>query len=235
MLSYFQVIQAFFLDESFYTATEWTNLVSGFSFGVKEEGFFPGLAATARLFQSTRRLLSQDTISQQEKERLITCASTLHQNMTERLSDLSKRLGNARHTWILDMHNTKTKFDHGFCTRDYGLALTTQIQVNCILSALRGEWSEFAKRENTRLYQEICKLGENEAIHHRPLGSGWILIALSVTYIGARSAQDKTRVVKLFADYTYDFPRESAEVQTAELERLATYLSFKDLIPELEP
>jgi hypothetical protein len=225
-----QVIQAFFLEESFYTADDWTNITSGFSKDVdNEEGFFSGLAATARLFQSTRRALSQDTTSKEEKDRLISRASTLRQTMTDCLSDLSKRLNKARDIWAEDMHTIKNKFDHGSCTRSYGLALSTQIQVNCLLSALRGELSDSIKRENAGLCQEICKLGESDATYHRPLGSGWIFIALSVAYTVTSSIQDKTRVVKVLADYTCDFPKEKAEVQMAGMEHFAKYLRCDDL------
>lgn len=224
-------MQAFFLDESYYTAAEWTSLVSGYSLAGDgaDEGFFAGMAATANLFQRTRTLLSQDLVSQEETERLTSCAFALHQTLKKRVSDLSERLDGARGLWVMGMHTTEAKFAHGFCARDYGLALSTQIVVNCILAALQREWYDSAKGENIRLCQEIFNLGEREAIYHRPLGSSWMLIALPVASIGASSAQDKKRVAKLVADYTHGYSGEATDVQTIEMERLAIYLSCSDL------
>ena len=125
----------------------------------------------------------------------------------------------------MDTRNKEAKFTHGFCARDYGQAISAQIEVNCIIGALQGEWYDSGKRENTKLCQIICNLGDREARHHRRFGSSWIFIGLYCAYIGASSARDKRRVAKLLEDYTHAFSGEATEVQTIEMEQLATYLN----------
>ena len=103
--------------------------------------------------------------------------------------------------------------------------------------ALLGVCGVSTKRENASLCQDICNLGENDAMHHRPLGSGWIIIALGVAYIGVDSVEQKNRVARLMNDYTHDFSGDATEAQTAEmqLEQLAAYLSCGDLTSETKP
>ena len=71
-------------------------------------------------------------------------------------------------------------------------------------------------------------------MRHRPLGSGWVIIALSVAYIVVGSTEQKKRVANLMKDYANDFSGGATETQMTEmqLEQLATYLSCRDLTSE---
>jgi hypothetical protein len=222
-------MQAFYLDESYYSATEWAILVSGYSTadGIAEKGFFDGLAAASRLFQNTRAALARQPVSHQETKQLLSRASALHQTLAERLSGLSEHLDRTRDfsERDMDVDTRKEKFIHGSLVRDYGLALSTQIVVNCIMAGLQGTWNDSAKSENAWLCQEICGLGEKDATYHQPLGSAWVLIALPVAYIGAYSAEDKTRVMDLLASYSNDLSPSVMQIHSAGLEDLVTYLS----------
>jgi hypothetical protein len=241
ILNSLQAIQAFNLDESYYTEDEWAAIISGYSTagriadrisdGIAEENFFDVLAATSRLFQRTRTTLSQRPVSQQHIEQLMSCASDLHQDVAKQLSELSGRLDRARgfpETGI-GIDAKKEKFNHGTYARSYGLTLTTQIAVNCILIALYGTCHDTTKRENACLCQEICSLGERDATYHMPLGSAWIIIALSVAYVGAYSAEDKMRVVTLLKTYSMDFSPNALDSQIHVLEMMGIYLTCGDL------
>jgi hypothetical protein len=234
LLRYLQVIQAFFLDESFYTEDEWHDLITGFTGALDDdEGFFPGLIRTARLFQRTRRLLTQGPISPNEKEELIASASDLHDTISDRISNWSRRLHEVRDLWLLDINSRKHKFDHGSCVREYGLAMCTQVQVNCLLAALSGEVTEAIESENTMLCRGMYTLCEVDALCHRPLGTCWVMIAMSTAYIGATNAKDKARVMKIISDYTHDLPRESTEVVYEQMDGLARHLTCGDILPGL--
>lgn len=135
------MVQAFFHDESYYTEFEWNRLISGFSLvgALADETFFPSLAATSRLSQMTRKVLSQVLVSQQETEHLMLRASALYNILTKRLSDFLGRLNRAREDWGRDIDSWKAKLRHAVCSRNYGLTLSTQIVVNSILATLHGD------------------------------------------------------------------------------------------------
>jgi len=191
-------------------------------------GFFASLAATARLFQSTRAALSRNPVFPPEIERLIFRASSLLQALTEQNFALSKQLDITRELWLRDIHSRIAKFAHGECTRNYGLGLAAQIEVNCILARVQEESFDSAKMENASLCMKICKLGERDATHHRPLGSAWIGVTLIMAYIGAISPQDKVRVTTLLTEYAQDFSSEkNLKIET--IERLAVYLICSNL------
>ena len=241
ILNSLQAIQAFNLDESYYTEDEWAAITSGYSTadriadriadGTAEESFFDVLATTSRLFQRTRTVLSQRPASQQEIEKLISRASDLHQDVANQLSELSGRLDRARGLFETGMSidAKQEKFNHGTYVRNYGLTLTTQIAVNCILASLQGTWHDATKRENAYLCREICSLGERDATYHMPLGSAWILIALHVAYVGAYSAEDKMRVVTVLTTYSSDLSPNALPSQIDALEMMGTYLTCGDL------
>lgn len=189
--------------------------MSGYSLEgvVSEDIFFHCLADASRLFQSTQRVLSQGPNYQQETEQLISRAFALHHTLTERVSYLLQRFEKARDVWMTDLHTTKTKYNHCLCTREYGMAVLTQMVVNNIICALQGEFDSSAEREeeNKRLCQDICNLGERDAMFHRPLGSLWMNLALGVADMSVKSADEKVRVAKLIAVYSQDVPGQVAK------------------------
>lgn len=157
-------------------------------------------------------------------------ASRLYRTLTVLNSDLLGKLNRARDAWSLDMLSSKEKFTHGFCTRNYGMALSTKIVAVFVLATLRGEWDDTAKSERARLCREVCFLAETDATHHRPLGSSWILLALTMAYAASGTAEDKQRVVGLLTEYKGDFPTEAREVSVNLMEMIAPWLSCSDLL-----
>lgn len=188
-----------------------------------EDNFYDGLASASRLFQKTRTALSRESVSKDEVLHLSSQVSDLHQTLTERLTELSDRLGKTRKFLDIDknIEAKARKLSHGVCSRDYGLTLGTQITLNCMRAALSGKWYESTKRENEWLCKEICDLGERDAVFHMPLGSSWMLIALPVAYAGAYTEDSTMRVLTLIKTYKKDLSLDTLQDKIGGLEALA--------------
>ena len=116
---------------------------------------------------------------------------------------------------------------HAYYARSAGMALATDILINCILIALEGGGAEL-QAETSRLSLEICNLAV-EVSCRRPLGTLYMLFVLRIAYVGASELEAKDWIEALLADFRSDVYGSGAPVARPELEWITRYLRLQDV------
>ena len=145
------------------------------------------------------------------------------------MSYLSKRFQAVRELWQEDKSSFTLKFDHCYYMREYCLTASTKILINCIIGALQGTESHLANAENAELCEEICKLAENDAVYHKPLGSMCVEISVGICYVGSTSAEQKERIARLSEDYASSFVSQPSGSASTRLAFAAKYFNLQIL------
>jgi hypothetical protein len=221
------VFQAFFLPLCYFNPTEWSALICGYCpagpFG-EEEIFFQPFASTVRLFQRTRKVISEGFADQEEIDDLAFQATLLYETLAGQAPS-SQQLVHIQDSGTQAAGNLNDVYTF----RRYGWMLMTTLLVNCILAVVCGASIE---AENEQLCRKICDLAESrQAKCHRPIGTLWLQMVIHTAYIGARVDENQRRVQALLEEYTSDFMGKRTSVKKTDLQWLATYMSFKDLVP----
>ena len=122
-----------------------------------------------------------------------------------------------------------TRIAHAACARSFGMAMATQILINALLGALRGQRQDrgVLKQDNARLCKDICTLADQVSCH-RPLGTVYVPFVLRIAYVGADGDEARVRVCDVLLDYFRDFMGERAVVSVRELDWLVRYLTLRD-------
>lgn len=225
------VFQAFCLPLSYFSPAEWSALLCAYCpegpFG-EEEVFFRPFANTARLFQRTRKVLSEASVDRDEVDDIAFQANLVYENLARQAPSPQQLVQ------IYDSGaRSSSNLDDIYGFRSYGWMLITKLLLNGILSVLCGA---SAAEENERLCWKICELAEcPHAKWQRPLGALWLQMALYVAYAGARTEGDRRRIHMLLEEYTSDFIGVRTVLERSPFEVMASYMSFRDLIPNSSP
>lgn len=116
---------------------------------------------------------------------------------------------------------------HAYYARSTGMALATDILINCLLAALEGNSGELQK-EISRLSLAICNLA-GEVSCRRPLGTLYMLFVLRIAYVGANDLEAKDWIDAMLLDFMCDIYGSGAHVERTELDRLTRYLRLQDV------
>jgi hypothetical protein len=116
---------------------------------------------------------------------------------------------------------------HAYYARSAGMALATDILINCLLSALEGDSAEL-QEETSQLSLAICNLAI-EVSCRRPLGTLYMLFVLRIAYVGANELKTKDWIEALLVDFRGDVYGSGAPVARPELEWMTRYLRLKDV------
>ena len=212
------VYQALFLDESYFSASEWSNIVSGFG-AMKDnpdDDFFKGFAATVRLFQMARKTLSQSPTSTEERGELVFRATLLYHNLVMQMAAKLELLEKTRKILITDPSDTDNRSTHFLRVREYGMLLPARLLVGNILGILCKDWYDLFKGENAMLCEEACDLVE-ETRCYRPIGSLWGSMMLSLAYTGSSSTVQKAKIAELVAEFSREYRGEEVQAPGAAL------------------
>lgn len=225
-------VQAMFLPEDCYTPSQWGSIASGFSEPehTADDKVLKQLAATTRLFQRTRSILSSSPIISQDVARTVQSALTLQRTLDLESTITESHLNEACARLLLNIKNLDLKFAHARRAHSHGLLLTMRIQTNSMLAALHPPWFETLQLQNSILCHELCELAEVECTRHRPLGSSWIMTAM-VAAAGCVPAQDRLRVDRILASYAADMAEAWTPERFAKVRWASEYLSCRNLRP----
>jgi hypothetical protein len=116
---------------------------------------------------------------------------------------------------------------HAYYARSAGMALATDILINCLLGALEGGSAELQK-ETSQLSLAICNLAM-EVSCRRPLGTLYMLFVLRIAYVGASDLEAKDWIEALLVDFRGDVYGSGAHVARPELEWMTGYLRLQDV------
>ncbi|KAL8753175.1 MAG: hypothetical protein Q9184_005495 [Pyrenodesmia sp. 2 TL-2023] len=116
---------------------------------------------------------------------------------------------------------------HALHLRSLGLALSTGILLNCVLSGLEGTSNEICE-ESSSWSDEIFHLSKL-ATKYRPLGAMAMGICLKFAWMGAASADARERVEALLIDYCLVCLGSTKGVQYSDLMRMKRRFMLQDV------
>lgn len=112
------------------------------------------------------------------------------------------------HTRLLNIDQETVKHPHilhAHYTRMYTLGLAIVIILNCILDEFSDNFWEL-RDESAAFAQDIADMAD-EIEPYRPLGSAWIIMCLSIAWMGARDRRSRSRIEELYLDFLCDISR----------------------------
>lgn len=117
---------------------------------------------------------------------------------------------------------------HAHHLRTLGLALSTGILLNCVLSGLEGTTSNEICEESASWSDEIFELSKL-ATKYLPLGAMAMLICLKFAWMGAASADARERIEALLLDYYLACMGSTKDLQCSDLTRMKRRFTLQDV------
>ena len=179
-------------------------------------------------------VLTQDSPSAEDLGPLRKEASALRKKAGEAVSMQFLLVENVKDLRLSNQSTPSDKYQHSYYTREYGMLLITQMQINCILAAISdGDGKSKIEAENVRLCDETCAFAETEGLYHRPLGTLYMRLMLYFAYAAAAtpvsgSNATRARVVNLLLEHIDHSTLEVSATCISDLKTIGEYLSLRD-------
>ncbi|KAI4190150.1 MAG: hypothetical protein LQ346_004974 [Caloplaca aetnensis] len=116
---------------------------------------------------------------------------------------------------------------HAHYLRSLGLAISTGIALNCVLSGLEGTTAEICE-ESSLWSDEIFDLSKIAA-KYRPLGAMAMLICLKFAWMGAATVESRARIEALLIDYSLACVGTAQEVGYCDLTWMKKRFTLQDV------